>query len=195
MGLNSREVLVRSLIKFAACFVLGLGAVALLGCTDEDEDDNSSDQTTEIKEIEADSTTIELGGETDVSFNFVFDEEDVYDNDAEVQLVVKLPNELVYQSGTAKIDGFNDQDDSGVSPEIVRCNGGVSYLVFNLDQFNLDSASPPNNDTDAQLKLTIDARLAGTGLVIEGRAEEGDVSYGCDEDFYPDDPEVVAVVN
>ena len=185
----------RSLIKFAACFVLGLGAVALLGCTDGNDDDSSSGQTTEIKEIEADSTTIQLGDGTDVSFNFVFDEEDVYDNDAEVQLVVKLPNELVYQNGSAKIDGFNSQDDDGVSPEILRCNGGVSYLVFNLDQYDLDRASPPTNDTDAQLKMTIDGRLTGTGLVIEGRAEEGDVSYGCDEDFYPDDQQVVAVVD
>jgi hypothetical protein len=187
-------VLVRNLIKFAACFVLGLGAVALLGCADDTDNDNS-DATTEIKEIDADDTTIQVGDGTVVRFDFVFDEEDVFENDAQVQLVVKLPNELVFQNSSAKIDGFNSQNDDGVSPQIVRCNGGVSYLVFNLDQYDLDNASPPTSDTDAQLKMTINGRLTGTGLVIEARAEEGDVSYGCDKDFYPDEQQVVAVVD
>ncbi len=187
------EVPVRNFIRFAASFVLGLGAVALLGCTNDDEDNNSN-STTKITEIDADDSTIVLGEGTVVRFNFLFDEEDIFDDDGQVELVVKLPNQLTYQTGSAEIDGFSAQDDEGVTPEIVRCDGGVTYLVFDLDSYDLDEASPPSDDADAQLTMTINGRLLGDNITIEARADEGSVSYGCDEDFSPDEDETVSVV-
>ncbi len=184
----------RNFIKFAASFVLGLGAVALLGCTTDEDDNNDSNSSTQITEIDADDSTILLGEGTVVRFNFLFDEEDVFDDDGRVELVVKLPNELVYRSGSAEIDGFSTQDDEGVTPEILRCNGGISYLVFDLDRYDLDEASPPSDDADAQLTMTIDGRLTGDNLSIEARADEESVSYGCDESFYPDEVQEVSVV-
>jgi hypothetical protein len=171
-------------------------SIALLtsftGCGGDDDIFGSGGRT-EVDEIQADDGVIALGEGTVVTFNFSFDDDDVLNDDGNVRLVVKLPNGLRYRPNSSEIDepGSNDKE---VGAQILECSSsGESYLLFDMDRFDLRGADAPNSDSDAQLKLTVDGTRRGSTLVIEARADKDRIAYGCDVSFVPDEQEVISV--
>jgi hypothetical protein len=125
--------------------------------------------------------------------NFSFDNDDVLDDKGNVRLVVKLPNGLKYRANSSEIDEVGSSDKE-VGAQLLECSSsGESYLLFDMDRFDLRSANAPNSDSDAQLKLTVDGTRRGSTLVIEARADKDRVAYGCDVSFVPDEQEVLSV--
>lgn len=189
--LKMYEVAVRLFLQFVAVSLSTLAAVALQGCTSDSN--NDSGNTTEVREIDPASVVIPYGQSVVVRFNFAFDEEDVFENDQQVQVVVQLPRGLTYDTGSADISGYTSQDNQGVTPDYVRCDDGIVYLVFNLDSSDLDNAAPPSSDTDAQLSTAIEGWALGNDFVIQARAVVGDYVWSCDSDFNPDQQQVMSV--
>jgi hypothetical protein len=185
------EVTVRSFLQFVAISLSILGAVAAQGCTSDNNDDSGN--TTEVREIDPASVIIPYGQAVVVRFNFAFDEEDVFQSTQQVQVVVQLPRGLTFQTGSGEISGYTSTEGQGVTPDYVRCNDGIVYLVFNLNSGDLDNAAPPSSDTDAQLQTTIEGWALGNDFVIEARAVEGDYIWSCDSDFNPDQQQVMSV--
>jgi hypothetical protein len=185
------EVTVRSFLQFVAISLSILGAVAAQGCTSDDNDDSGN--TTEVREIDPASVIIPFGQAVVVRFNFAFDEEDIFQSTQQVQVVVQLPRGLTFQTGSGEISGYTSTEGQGVTPDYVRCNDGIVYLVFNLNSGDLDNAAPPSSDTDAQLQTTIEGWALGNDFVIEARAVEGDYIWSCDSDFNPDQQQVMSV--
>ncbi len=185
------EVTVRSFLQFVAISLSILGAVAAQGCTSDNNDDSGN--TTEVREIDPASVIIPYGQAVVVRFNFAFDEEDIFQSTQQVQVVVQLPRGLTFQTGSGEISGYTSTEGQGVTPDYVRCNDGIVYLVFNLNSGDLDNAAPPSSDTDAQLQTTIEGWALGNDFVIEARAVEGDYIWSCDSDFNPDQQQVMSV--
>ena len=185
------EVTVRSFLQFVAISLSILGAVAAQGCTSDNNDDSGN--TTEVREIDPASVIIPYGQAVVVRFNFAFDEEYVFQSTQQVQVVVQLPRGLTFQTGSGEISGYTSTEGQGVTPDYVRCNDGIVYLVFNLNSGDLDNAAPPSSDTDAQLQTTIEGWALGNDFVIEARAVEGDYIWSCDSDFNPDQQQVMSV--
>ncbi len=177
-------------------FVTIVSSLALLasmvGCGDSDSIFGSGGST-EVDEIEADDGVIALGEGTVVTFNFSFDDDDVLNDDGNVRLVVKLPRGLRYRADSSEIDEPGSSDKK-VGAQILECSSsGDSYLLFDMDRFDLRGANAPNSDSDAQLKLTVDGTRRGSTLVIEARADKDRIAYGCEVNFLPDEQEVVSV--
>ena len=51
----------------------------------------------------------------------------------------------------------------------------------------------PSDGSDAQLKMTLDGRRAENVVIVEAKADDGTVLFGCDQEFDPDEQEVVTV--
>ena len=165
---------------------------SITGCGGDD-DIFGSGGSTEVDEIQADDGVIALGEGTVVTFNFSFDNDDVLNDDGNVRLVVKLPNGLKYRADSSEIDEAGSSDKE-VGAQILECaTSGETYLLFDMDRFDLRSANAPNSDSDAQLKLTVDGTRRGSTLVIEARADKDRIAYGCNINFFPDEQEVVSV--
>lgn len=165
---------------------------SVIGCGGSNDIFGSGGRT-EVDEIQADDGVIGLGEGTVVTFNFSFDNDDVLNDDGNVRLVVKLPNGLKYRANSSEIDEAGSSDKE-VGAQILECSSsGESYLLFDMDRFDLRSANAPNSDSDAQLKLTVDGTRRGSTLVIEARADKDRVAYGCDVTFVPDEQEVISV--
>jgi len=163
----------------------------MVGCSDSN-DTNSWGGTTRVVEVTADDDFVRLDKGVVFRVNFSFDEEDIFNDQGQVHLVMKLPNELEFREGSAEIDGFNSRDDEGVEPTVVECSDGT-YLSFTLIRYDLDEAEPPTEDADAQLKLTIEGKDLVSSAVVEAAADEGEVPFGCETTFIPDEQEVISV--
>ena len=180
-----KHLRILSLLSFSLLF-------SSVGCGGSDDIFGSGGRT-EVDEIRADDTVLALGEGTVVKFNFSFDNDDVLNDDGNVRLVVKLPNGLKYRADSAEIDELGNSD-RDIGAQLLECSAsGESYLLFDMDRFDLRSASSPDSDSDAQLKLTVDGVRRGSTLVIEARADKDRVAYGCQQTFIPDEQEVLSV--
>jgi len=179
--------------SFKACRVglaFAAGVVGIVGCSDDDNFTGGG--VTEVVEITADDSSIPVGGGTVVRFNFSFDQNDVFFDDGEVNLVVKLPAELSYRDNSAEIDrpGSRDKD---TDPRVRRCLDGESFLSFTFDESDLDDADVPFDGGDASLKLTVDGERRGGLVAIEAAADDGVVPFGCSQSFIPEEQEIISV--
>lgn len=180
-------------VKNVCAFGVVLGmVVAVIGCGNSD-DSNAWGGTTTVREISCDSASVPLDDGAVFRVNFSFDEEDVFNDQGEVHLVMRLPPQLEYRSGSAEIDGISSRDDDGVDPTVVQCRGAETYLSFTLTRYDLDQADAPTDDADAQLKLTLNGKRLGAQVVVEAAADDGDVLFGCQVPFNPDEQEVISV--
>lgn len=156
--------------------------VSLSGCT---EDANYNGNTnTEVISISSNDDAIEDGSETVFYFDFDFDENAVFFDEGEVQLVVKLPRELSFVRDSAVINAAGS-DNYEVAPYVLQCTDGSSFLAFSLDSGDLDNASSPS-DAEAQLKMTLQGRRPGIYSVVQATASADYFSFGCTKQFNPD---------
>lgn len=160
-----------------------------VGCTDSTNTDGSG--VTQVVSIESDQDQIAVGEESVFYIDFDFDENEVYFEGGAVNLVVRLPAALSYLMYSAEVNEYGSADNS-VDPYIVRCGNGSSYLVFSLDDNDLDEAYSPN-DAEAQLKMTLVGRRPGYQVMVQATADDGLVQFGCEEEFVADESEAVIV--
>lgn len=144
----------RRFLRFAA--LLALSCLSVAGCNSDSDDDDDFFNSARVVDLALQDSTIRVGEGTVVAVNFSFDASRVFNDGDSVIVVVRLPAELEYRDGTAEIDGLGGEDD-GVGAQVVRCgNLGESYLIFDMDEFDLDQAENPSGDGDAVLTLTVD---------------------------------------
>ncbi len=170
--------------------IVSIASISGSGCANTT--DYSGSGVTQVVEIDSNDSTIELGDGSVFKIDFVFDQNEVFLDDGKVTVVVKFPRELAYRSSSAEINEPGSRD-KGVDPTILRCSNGDTYLTFILDDNDLNQAYMPSDGSDAQLKMTLDGRRAGNVVIVEAKADDGTVLFGCDQEFDPDEQEVVTV--
>lgn len=180
----------KTVVKYLLCSVI---ATALPACSNSDDDTNSWGGTTRVTEIYADDSIVPIGNGSVFRFNFTFNEEDVFNDQGSVNLVVKVPPQLSYRTGSAEIDGATSRDDNSVEPYVLSCSKDGTYLSFTFIRYDLDDAEAPGDDADAQLKLTLDGETYANNVVVEASADGGAVAFGCRTTFIPEEQEVVSV--
>lgn len=175
----------------AGAWCLGIVcALSLVACSDDDE--FSGGGVTEVVEIASDDSSIPLGDGAVVRFNFSFDQNDVFFDNGDVNLVVKLPRQLSYRDNSAEIDRVGGRD-KDTDPRVRLCPDGESYLSFSFDESDLNDADVPFDGGDATLKLTLNGERRGAFVAIEAAADDGIVPFGCAQNFIPDEQEIVSV--
>ena len=172
--------------------VVSIASISIFGSGCANTTDYSGSGVTQVVEIDSNDSTIELGDGSVFKIDFVFDQNEVFLDDGEVTIVVKFPRELAYRSSSAEINEPGSRD-KGVDPTILRCSNGDTYLTFILDDNDLNQAYMPSDGSDAQLKMTLDGRRAENVVIVEAKADDGTVLFGCDQEFDPDEQEVVTV--
>lgn len=178
----------RSTSGMSVAFIVAISGV--LGCAEDNE--YFGDGTTEVVEIASEDSTIPDGGATILKFNFSYDQNSVFRDDGEVNLVVRLPRQLSYRDNSAEIDGPGSRD-KDEDPVVKRCANGESFLSFTFNDNDLDEAQPPSDGADAQLKLTVDAIASGQYVPVEARADEDTVLYSCAQVFNYDEQNILTV--
>lgn len=167
--------------RFVAVLICMLSA-SVMGCTSDNNSDISSSRAVDI---ELQDRTLQVGEGTVLQVDFSFDTGDVLNGNDNVVVTVRLPAGLSLRSGTSEIDGGSNSDDEGVGAQITQCSNGDTFLVYDLDRFDLDKAANPSGDADARLKLTIDADDIVRNGIIEARADSS-AFFTCDGLFLSD---------
>jgi hypothetical protein len=145
----ARQVVLRAV--WVALLTIGLGS-----CSGDDEDDDPDFfDDAEVVDLSLEDSTIEVNEATILAVEFSFDFSRVFDDDENVVIVVRLPEGIEFRDGTSEIDGIDGDEEVGA--QIVRCSGSdETFLIFDMDRFDLDDASNPPGDADAVLTLTIE---------------------------------------
>lgn len=175
--------------RFSVLF-LSLVLFTVGGCTDST--DFNGNGSTEVTEISSAEDTLQISEKVVFYFDFNFDENDVFFAGGIVNLVVLLPPQLGYLLDSAEIDGLGGGDVS-VLPYITRCRSGFTFLQFNLDDEDLESAYSPTENAEARLSMTLVGRQRSDYVVVEAAAAEDFIAFGCNQDFVSDTAEVVMV--
>lgn len=181
MSMRNRLMIIVSL------FVSVAGAI---GCTGDNNLYEGG--VTKVLEIDAEDSSVGVGGGVVVRLNFSYDRNEVFQDNGEVNLIIKLPRQLSYLNNSAEIDepGSRDKD---TDPQVRRCSTGETYLSFVLDESDLEDAEVPVEGGDAILKLTVVGESPGKAVAIEAAADDGPVIFGCTKDFNPDEQEIISV--
>lgn len=155
--------------------------------------DNDNFESPEVTDMDLEDETIAAGEGTVLAVEFSFDRANIFDDNDEVVVVVRLPNGITYREGTAEIDE-DAGGDNDISPEITLCSDGTTFLRFSLDENDLQSAENPDGDGDARLTMTIDSLRSLGSVILEGRADENSAPFGCSGSFLAEDRVVLNVL-
>lgn len=167
MNYNHFKPLVFAIIMFLLC-----------SCGSSDDDNGTG---AEVTDLAVGSTSLQLGEQTVVAVKFTYSADDIFDNGENVVVVVKLPNGVSLVEGTSEVDSiFGDEE---VTPSVNVCKQtGESFVIYDLDESDLDLASNPDGDADAKLNFTIrGVRTTDGEVLLEARAENNSVLYTCDQ--------------
>jgi len=166
---------------------LVLTALSFAGCSSNDDNGDDFFNSARVVDLAVEDSTIHVGDGTVLAVNFSFDASNVFNDDDNVSVVVRLPEGIEYRDDTSEIDGVSGDD--GVGAQVVRCvASGETYLIYDLDRFDLDNAANPAGDGDAVITLTIDATKRGDFATIEAAAD-GDRTplFSCGSSFASDE--------
>ena len=178
-------------MKQSLSFLLALTLAASgIGCSGSDDDDDFGGGG--VTRVRADDRQLSVGEGTVLAVDFEFDRDDVFIDDDNVTVALRLPPELRYRDDTSEIDGVSTDD--GVGARVTFCQDtGETFLEYDLDRFDLDDAKNPDGDADARLTLTVDAVAAGSSVEIEAIADSNGVAYSCGGRFLSDESEFVSI--
>lgn len=155
----------------AVASILGFG-----GCGGGN--DNGSDGGSNVTRLYVDQGIIPVGGASIVTTQISFSSDDVFNDNKDVVVAVRLPSTLAYRPNTAEVS--RPINDRGIDPVVISCGGGRSILQFVLDENELTDAENPSGDADAEITFTVDGIVAGSGGVISGEAANDAVNVSCD---------------
>lgn len=172
--------------KSLNCLFFGsfsLIVLSLAACGGSDGDDSGPGLgTAGVVSLELDDNLIEVGDGTVLRVGFSFSSSRVFDDNENVEVVVRVPEEASFRLGTAEIQV--PASDNAVGAQITNCVAtGEQFLLFDLDENDLALAENPSGDADAELSLTIDGDQAGESLSVQAAASSEGVPFSCGAPF------------
>ncbi len=123
--------------------------IFLTACGDGDDD------VTEVVRLSVDDSLIGVGEDVVVRAGVSFSRDDVFRDNDQINLIVRLPQEVFFRRGTSEVQGTFDDEEIGA--QIFSCSDGEIVLVFELDENDLRFADNPSGDSDAEISFTIRA--------------------------------------
>ena len=181
---------IKSFFSAAMAVALCSGFAACGG--DSDDDDNGL-FTARVTQVFFDDAVIAVGEGTVVHVEFSFDASEVFDDGQPVRVAVHLPAQTAFRSGTAEIQGPADADDD-VGAQVFGCGANAeSFLLFDLNEDDLDLAENPNGDADAALTFIVDGVSPVSGGVVEAKASVVQPSFACGQPFSSDQSALITI--
>ncbi len=164
-------------------------AILLASCSGSDSNSSFSAGVTDVR---VENSSINVGEFTVAAIDFTYSADGVFNDKRNVQLVVRLPSELSYAEGTAELDQAVGEDDK-IGAQVTRCADGDTYLLFDMDRFDLDGAANPDGDSDARLTLTVQGVKAAPVVYLEAAARDEYTPFGCGQPFLVDEDAAISI--
>ena len=175
---------------FTAAVVAAFLCFGFSACGGDGDDDNGVG-TARVVNLFLDDAIIGVGQGTVVHTEFSFDADEVFDDGGNVRVVLRLPAQLAFRSGTGEIQAPGDED---VGAQIFGCGAGAeSFVLFDLDADDLDVAENPSGDADAEVTVIVDGLSAVSGGVIEAKASALQPAFACGQAFLSDQSTLITV--
>ena len=171
--------------------LISLSALALASCGDSD-DIFDNDDSAEVEDLRLDDSTLSLGEATVLRTEFSYSSDGLFNDGERAVVVIRLPQEVRFREGSSEIQ--RPIDDNSTGAQVVDCDSGEQYLLFDLDDNDLARAENPSGDADAELSLTVDSVAAGSQVIISARARENSVFFQCGQPFDSDRDVVLTIV-
>lgn len=183
-------------MKALRCASLALFlALAMTGCGDDDDDEDGGgfNDPASVVNLTIDKGILARGEQAVVTVETTFDAENIFDDGSNLVIVVRLPNGVVYVGETSEIDTI--VDDRGVGAQVTTCAGtGETFLLYDLDENDLDSAENPGGDADMRLTLTVQGAATTGPVTIDAAAEENTQFFACGQPFSAERQAAVSVL-
>ena len=176
--------------------ILFLLLLLAAGCGSESDDDDDDDffNDAEVTDVVVQDPVIEKGEGTVVAVEFAFDRNRVFNDGDSIKVVAKLPPGVIYREGTAEVDGIDGNDDK-VGPQFASCpDTDELFLIFDLDEFDLDEATNPPGDGDAVVTFTVDGVAETEFATIDATAGNDLPPFSCGQ-FFGDESAQITVTN
>lgn len=169
--------------------ILGFTPCIFVGCADEDEDD--SIDSSQVVSLELDENLLTILEKTVLQVDFTFSSDGVFDDGENVVLAVKLPDGILYVEGSAELDTIFGDD--GIGAQVSFCSTGETFLVFDMDNFDLNDLENPEGNADGRLTLTVQGLAPIPISAIEARADDN-ATFRCEQLFVPDQQVAIGVL-
>ena len=157
-------------------------SLSLLSCGGSGGGGSKPGQPALVTQLQTQDSELKVGDGTVLFTDIAYDVNDVFNFGDNIEVVVRLPSGVSYRNNTAELDGGKGGD-SGLFPRITQCLSGITFLEFDLDDNDLSTAVAPNGDSDARIKLTLDADAAVGNVQVQARAARNVLSYSCADPF------------
>ena len=118
-----------------------------VGCGDRDND------ITEVVRLSFDDSLFQVGEASVIRAGVSFDEEDIFFDDDDVILIVRVPQEISLIRGTSEVQGTFDDEDIGA--QVIGCDNDEFAIVFQLNDNDLRFADDPSGDSNAEISFTV----------------------------------------
>ena len=172
-------ILKRALLAFSACSMF-----LFCSCGGSGGDDTNF-LSAHVVDIQAVDDSLEVGEGTVVAVDFTFDPFLVFDDGRNVVVTVRLPEGLDYRDNTSEVDG--ESADREIGAQVTFCpNSGETFLVYDMDDVDLEGAQNPPGEALARLTLTVDA-IGRTSDGVVARADSDIPDDICSRDFFGDE--------
>jgi hypothetical protein len=144
-----------------------------------------------VENLAAADRSLSVGEGTALAADFSFDRGSVADGDR-VFLIVQLPPGFEYRDGTSELE--TTSGDKKIGPQLTTCDAtGESYLLYDMDRFDLENTLAPSRNAEARLKFTIDAVQRVDVGVVRAYADSDRPIFGCGQDFITDEEVAIEV--
>jgi len=153
---------------------------------------DGDDDVTEVVRLSVDDSLVRVGEGSVVRAGVSFSREDVFQDNDEIVLLVRLPQEVFLRRGTSEVQGrFSDED---IGAQIVSCDNGEIVLIFELDDNDLRFADDPSGDSNAEISFTISANAPVENGVISAIAVDTVFFSVCDDSVLFDAQTLISIV-
>lgn len=161
----------------------------IIGCGNGGSSDDHKPVT--VTDIFTDDPSVVVGDDVDLTVQFSFANEAVVDNHHTVVVVVRVPNGLTFENGTARIDEIGGNDK--VIPGIEVCGNGDTFLTFVLEKNVLENASDPDGSADAKLIMALRGTHSAR-VIIDAEAGYDEIAGSCTNGIIPQKSEAFVIL-
>lgn len=136
-----------------------------------------------IVSIGVEKGTLTVGESTGMNVTVTYGESRVLQGGERVVVVIKLPNGAAYTEDSSGI--ATSSSSVGVSPAVLNCAGGESYLSYDLGAAELQNAADPDGQANADFRLilSVDGVSQVGATTISAGAADNAQSFGCGQNF------------
>ncbi|MFN8391223.1 MAG: hypothetical protein U0136_13105 [Bdellovibrionota bacterium] len=149
-------------------------------------------ESSNVTDVFFDDSVIGVGQGTVAHVKFSFDSDHVFHDNKNVRVVVHLPPQIQLRANTGEVQAV--PTDESIGAQVFSCGAQAeTFLLFDLDGNDLDTAVNPGGDADAELTFTVDGVSPVSGAIVSATASNEQPPFACGQQFLADKDAAITV--